>query len=211
MIKVEGLDPNLRPQQSRHEDDSAPRAKPQPNRCRDRLNNPLFMTPDPASLPSAEPIPQLSEKAMQVNAAQSKTNLVVPEKTEPSAPPPLRLTIPNETKTADKGRRPSSQNHLTQPLRCPVRICSKTFTSRNDFDDHKTVCIAVHYIQNSSSLARLITEKHVDLVARFGKDMKSEDPFISHTIFFYAKKGFYVSFPVQFFDIINYYLCLHCA
>lgn len=173
MIKVEGVDPNLRPQQSSHEEGSAPRAKPQPNRCRDRLNHPLFMSPDPASLPSHEQTPS-PEKAMQTDAAHSGANLGVPENATSSDPRSLRLAIPNETNKADKGRHLSGHIHLTQPLRCPVRICSKTFKSRTDFDDHKSVCITLRFIKNHLSRAQLSTESHEHVVARFGNDIRSK-------------------------------------
>ena len=148
MIKVEEVDPNLRPQQSRNKEGSAPRAKPQPNRCRDRLNHPLFMSPDPASQPSHERTPYSPEQAMQTDA-QPEANPVVPGKETPQDPRSLRLSIPNEPNTADKGRRLSGYTHLTQPLRCPVRICNKTFKTRDDFEDHKAVRVTFSFIKNT--------------------------------------------------------------
>ena len=200
MIKIEGVDPNLdpdlRPQQSGNEEGPAPRAKPQPNRCRDRLNHPLFMSPDPASLPSHERTPS-PEKAMQTDAAQSGANLVVPDNATTSDPRSLRLAIPNGTNKADKGRHLSDHIHLTQPLRCPVRICSKTFKSRNDFDDHKSVCITLRFINKHPSRAQLGTESREHVVAQFGNDIRSEDPFISLTVFCRPKRGYHASIPLH--------------
>ena len=206
MIKLEEVDPNLRPQQSRNKEGSVPRAKPQPNRCRDRLNHPLFMSPDPASQPSHERTPSSPEQALQTDA-QSEANLVVPEKDTPQDPRSLRLSIPNEIDTADKGRRVSGHTHLTQQLRCPVRICSKTFKSRDEFDNHKAVRIIFFFINNHLPQAQLSTERHEHVVALFGKDIRSEDLFISHTVFYRPKRGYDVSILLHF--LIKNQLCLH--
>lgn len=119
---------------SRSQETSVPRARPQPNRCRQRLNNPLFHSPDPTVVSLSQHSQEAQENTRQSDVENRGSATAEPQKVVALSP---RLRYPRST--AEEIMICESQ--LDEPLQCPVITCERSFHFLDDFEYHKTVCI----------------------------------------------------------------------
>ena len=147
LIPIEGLSSKVQPQMSGTEEVSALRPKPQPSRWRQRLNHPLFASPDPTNLPISEQTRELRGSVKQLftnnsgSVATAPRSLGDPESRATRSAP---STAVGSKRDGIESPDQSDYAHSIKLFRCPVITCKKTFEFARDFQHHKAVRIPCH-------------------------------------------------------------------